>query len=104
MKAKRSGGRRLGRDQPALRTAIEATAAASRYDYAAGNIAFATKGTGACIVVPPAPPAGLTRAAEFDNCAGRGFARQDFHPHNPSGGQHSLNLVERFLTVPRSIA
>jgi len=34
----------LGRDQPGLRTGIEATAGASRHGYAAENIAFATKG------------------------------------------------------------
>ncbi len=59
------GGGRLGRDQPALGTGIEATAGESRHGYAAGNIAFATKGIGS-IVMPPAPPAGFTRPAEFD--------------------------------------
>ncbi len=90
----------MGRDQPGLRTGIEATAGASRHGYAAGNIAFATKGIGS-IVMPPAPPAGLTRAAEFDNLVGRGFARQNSPPHNRSGGRASLNLVERLLSVPR---
>ena len=56
----------MGRDQPGLRTGIEATAGESRHGYAAGNIAFATKGIGTCIVIPPAPPAVLTRAAGFD--------------------------------------
>ncbi len=65
----------MGRDQPALRTGIEATAGESRQGYVAGNIAFATKGIRTCIVMAPAPPAVLTRAAEFDNCVGRGFAR-----------------------------
>ena len=63
-------GRRLGRDQPALCTDIEATAVASRHGYRGENIAFATKGIGTCIVMAPAYPAGLTRAAEFDNCLG----------------------------------
>ncbi len=57
----------MGRDQPGLRTGIEATAGASRHGYAAGNIAFATKGIGTGIVMPPAPPAALTRPAEFDS-------------------------------------
>ena len=56
-------------DQPALGTGIEVTAGESRHGYVAGNIAFATIGIGR-IVMPPAPPAGLTRAAEFDNCLG----------------------------------
>ncbi len=90
------GGRRLGWDQPALRTGIEATAGASRHGYAAGNIAFATKGIGTCIVMPPAPPAALTRAAEFDNCVGRGPAAPAFllSRHRcegvaPSSGNHA---------------
>ena len=97
------GGRRLGRDQAGLGTGIEATAGASRHRYAAGNIAFATKGIGS-IVMPPAHPAGLTRPAEFDNCVGRGFALQISSPHNRSGGRASLNLGQRLLSVPRSIA
>ena len=44
---------------------IDATEGASRHGYAAWNIAFATKGIGS-IVMPPAHPAGFTRAAEFD--------------------------------------
>ena len=56
----------MGRDQPALRTGIEATTGASRHGYAGGDIAFATKGIHTCIVMPPAHPAGFTRAAEFD--------------------------------------
>ena len=59
----------MGRDQAALGTGIEATAGASRHRYAAGNIAFATKGIGS-IVMPPAHPAGLTRAAEGDRKVG----------------------------------
>ncbi len=59
----------MERDQPALRTGIKATAVASRHGYTAGNIAFATKGIGS-IVMPPAHPAGLTRAADFDRTAG----------------------------------
>ncbi len=55
----------MGRDQPALGTGIEAMAGESRHGYATGNIAFATKGIGS-IVMRPAPPAGLTRAGEFD--------------------------------------
>ncbi len=102
-KRRRRGGRRLGRDQPGLRTGIEATAGASRHGYAAGNIAFATKGIGSGIVMRPAPPAGRTRAAEFDNFVGRGFARQNSPPHNRSGGRGSLNLRERLPFVPRSM-
>ena len=56
---------RLGRDQSALRTGIDATEGASRHGYAAGNIGFATKGIGS-IVMPPAPPAGFTRPVEFE--------------------------------------
>ncbi len=55
----------MGRDQSAFRTDIEAAAGASRNGYAAGDIAFATQGIGS-IVMPPAPPAGFTRPAEFD--------------------------------------
>ena len=55
----------MGRDQPGLRTGIEATAGESRRGYAAGNIAFATKGIGTCIVMP----AVLTRAGGFDRKA-----------------------------------
>ncbi len=93
----------MGADQPALGTGIEATAGESRHGYAAGNVAFATKGIGS-IVMLPAPPAGLTRAAEFDNYVGRGFACQDSPPHNRSGGRGSLILREGLLAVTRSIA
>ena len=102
-RGRRRGGLRVGWDQPALRTGIEATAGESRHGYAAGNIAFATKGIGS-IVMPPAPPGGLTRAAEFDNCVGRGFARQNAPPHNRSGGRGSQNLGERLFPVPSSNA
>ena len=60
----------MGRDQPALRTGTKATAVASRHGYTSENIAFATNGIGTCTVMPPAHPAGLTRAAEFDRKAG----------------------------------
>ena len=52
-----------------MRTGIEATAVASRHGYRGENIAFATKGIGS-IVMPPAHPAVLTSAAEFDNGLG----------------------------------
>ncbi len=89
----------MGRDQPGLGTGIEATAGESRYGYAAGNIALATEGIGS-IVMPPAPPAGLTHPGACDNCVGRGFARLS----SWLGGRGSQNLAERLLSVPRSIA
>ncbi len=59
----------MGRDQPGLGTGIEATAGESRRGYAGGNIAFATKGIGTGIVMPPASPAVVTRAGGFDRKA-----------------------------------